>query len=271
MKAKLTKKKVMGIIPAYIVLLLVAVIWLIPLATAFIKSFMVNGLGNYAYVLTYKKINYFRVILNSLLIAGSTAIIVTIISSLAGYAFSKMNFPGHKVLFGLILACLAVPAAAVTSPLFSTIKNLGLLDTHLGVIVPLVAFNAPMMLLMIKNYFDGIPDELIESAQLDGASTFRIWYEFMLPLSVPIIANVLVLTFIYSWNDYLMPLLVIRSESNYPVTLAAQYFMASTYQSPADVARIYAVMILLALPSVLIYLFSQRFLVAGMTAGSVKG
>lgn len=106
---------------------------------------------------------------------------------------------------------------------------------------------------------------------MDGASTPRIWLEFMVPLSVPIIANVLVLTFIYSWNDYLVPLLVMRSEKNYTVTLAAQYFMSSTYQSPEDVARIYAVMMLLTLPSILVYLFSQKFLVSGITAGSVKG
>ena len=91
----------------------------------------------------------------------------------------------------------------------------------------------------------------------------------MVPLSVPMIANVLVLTFIYSWNDYLVPLLVMRSEDNY--TVAAQYFMSSTYQSPVDVARIYAVMILLALPSILVYLVSQKFLVSGITAGAVKG
>ena len=182
-----------------------------------------------------------------------------------------MKFHGSKFLYGAILACLAVPVAAVTSPLFATIKNLGLLDSHFGVILPLVAFNSPMMLLMLKNYFDTIPDELLESARIDGATTFRLWYEFMVPLSVPMIANVLVLTFIYSWNDYLVPLLVMRSEENYPVTLAAQYFMSSTYQSPVDVARIYAVMILLALPSILVYLFSQKFLVAGITAGSVKG
>ena len=128
-----------------------------------------------------------------------------------------------------------------------------------------------MMLLMLKNYFDTIPDELLESVRIDGGSSFCIWRQFMIPLSVPMIANVLVLTFIYSWNDYLVPLLVMRSEENYPVTLAAQYFMSSTYQSPIDVARIYAVMILLTLPSILIYLASQKFLVAGITSGSVKG
>ena len=204
-------------------------------------------------------------------IAAISAAAVTVITALAAFAFSKMKFAGSKIIYGAILACLAVPVAAVTTPLFVTIKNLGLLDSKFGVIIPLIAFNAPMMLLMLKNYFDTIPNELLESTRIDGASSFRIWYEFMLPLSVPMIANVLVLTFIYSWNDYLIPLLVIRSEENYPVTLAAQYFMSSTYQSPVDVARIYAVMMLLTFPSILVYLFSQKYLVAGAVAGAVKG
>lgn len=242
-----------------------------PLVIAVTKSFTINGFGNYAYVLSYEKINYFRVIFNSLFIGVVTAVTVTLITTLAAFAFSKMKFRGSKIIYGAILACLAVPVAAVTSPLFATIKNLNLIDNHFGVILPLIAFNAPMMLLMLKNYFDTIPDELLESVRIDGGSSFCIWRQFMIPLSVPMIANVLVLTFIYSWNDYLVPLLVMRSEENYPVTLAAQYFMSSTYQSPIDVARIYAVMILLTLPSILIYLASQKFLVAGITSGSVKG
>ena len=255
----------------YAILLLCAFLWILPLGIAVTKSFTVNGFGNYAYVLQYDKIHYSRVISNSMFISDTVSVVVTLITSLAGYAFSKMHFRGSKVIYGAILACLAVPVAAVTSPLFATIKQFHLLDTHWGVIVPLVAFNAPMMLLMIKNYFDGIPNELLESARIDGAGNFRIWFQFMMPLSVPMLANVLVLTFIYAWNDYLVPLLVMRSEENYTVTLAAQYFMSSTYQSPIDVARIYAVMILLALPSILVYLCSQKFLVSGVTAGAVKG
>lgn len=257
--------------PSYLVFILCALIWLLPIATAFVKSFQISGLGNYKYVLTYDKISYFRVVFNSMFIAVGTAVIVTLITALAAFAFSKMKFAGGNILYGAVLACLAVPVAAVTSPLFATIKNFGLLDKHLGVMIPLVAFNAPMMLLMIKNYFDTIPDELLESARIDGAGSLRIWAEFMVPLSGPIIANVLVLTFIYSWNDYLVPLLVMRSEKNYTVTLAAQYFVSSTYQSPEDVARIYAVMMLLTLPSIIVYLFSQKFLVGGITSGSVKG
>ena len=249
------KKRAKSTVFTYLVLIVCAAIWILPLVIALTKSFTINGFGNYAYVLSYKKISYFKVVFNSLFIGVTTAFVVTAITALAAFAFSKMKFP----------------VAAVTSPLFATIKNLKLLDTHFGVILPLIAFNAPMMLLMIKNYFDTIPDELIESARIDGATTFCIWRKFMVPLSVPMIANVLVLTFIYSWNDYLVPLLVMRSEDNYTVTLAAQYFMSSTYQSPVDVARIYAVMILLALPSILVYLVSQKFLVSGITAGAVKG
>ena len=265
------KRKIKSSVAAYIVLIICAVIWIMPLVIAVTKSFTINGFGNYAYVLSYEKINYFRVIFNSLFIGVVTAVTVTLITTLAAFGFSKMKFRGSKIIYGAILACLAVPVAAVTSPLFATIKNLNLIDNHFGVILPLIAFNAPMMLLMLKNYFDTIPDELLESVRIDGGSSFCIWRQFMIPLSVPMIANVLVLTFIYSWNDYLVPLLVMRSEENYPVTLAAQYFMSSTYQSPIDVARIYAVMILLTLPSILIYLASQKFLVAGITSGSVKG
>ena len=265
------RRKWRGVVPTYAVLLIFAAIWILPLLIALVKSFTIEGFDNYKYVLTYDKINYFRVIFNSMFIAVVSAATVTVITALAAFAFSKMKFHGSKFLYGAILACLAVPVAAVTSPLFATIKNLGLPESHFGVILALVAFSCPMMLLMLKNYFDTILDELLESARIDGATTFRLWYEFMVPLSVPMIANVLVLTFIYSWNDYLVPLLVMRSEENYPVTLAAQYFMSSTYQSPVDVGRIYAVMILLALPSILVYLFSQKFLVAGITAGSVKG
>ena len=265
------KKKIRVAVPAYFFMILCAVIWLAPIGVALVKSFQINGLGNYKYVLTYEKISYFRVVFNSLSISVITAVVVTIIATLAAYAFSKMKFRGNKFFYGMILACLAVPVAAVTSPLFHVIIKLGILDKHIGVILPLVAFHAPMMLFMTKNYFDTIPDELLESARIDGASFFRIWYGFMIPLGKPMLANVMVLTFIYTWNDYLVPLLVMRTEQNYTVTLAAQYFMSSTYQSPEDVARIYAVMLLLTLPSIVVYLFSQKFLVSGITAGSVKG
>ena len=258
-------------IPTYVVLTVFAVIWIAPMLLALAKSFQVNGLDNYVYVLTYEKIPYFNVIFNSFTIAASTALIVGLLSALAAFAFSKLTIRGGKYIYAALLACLALPSAAVVTPMFSTINKMGLIDTRLGCIIPMVAFNAPMMLMMMKNYFDTVPNELVESATIDGAGSLRIWGQLMIPLSVPIIANVLVLTFIYSWNDYLIPLLMVRSDANYTVTLAAQYFVSGTFQSPSEVARIYAVMILLTLPSIVVYLTSQKWLVSGITAGAVKG
>lgn len=255
----------------YAVLVVFAAIWISPIYIAVKKSFNIGGIQNYIYVLTYEKISYFKVIFNSLFISVCTSLVVVIITTLAGYAFSKMKFRGSKIIFGMTLGCLAIPVAAVTTPLFFTVMKFGLLDKLAGVILPLIAFNAPMMLLMIKNGFDSIPNELLESARIDGASKLQIYYKVMLPLGIPVIANISVLTFIYTWNDYLVPLLVIRDQAKYTVTLASQFFMSSTYQSPEDVARIYAVMILLTLPCMIVYLFSQKYLQAGITAGAVKG
>ena len=121
------KGKWKGAAACYLVLILCGVIWLYPIGVALIKSFHLNGFDNYKYVLTYEKISYFRVIGNSMFIAITAALAVTLIVTLAAFAFSKMSFAGKKLIYGAILACLAVPVAAVTSPLFAAVKSLGFL------------------------------------------------------------------------------------------------------------------------------------------------
>ena len=254
----------------YAVLLFFLVIWIYPIYVAVTKSFNINGFGNYAAVLNHPKINYFRVVFNSLLVSTCTSLVVVIITTLGSYAFSKMRFAGSKVFYLLLLACLAVPAAAVTSPMFFTVKTLKIMNTYAGLILPMVAFNAPLMLMVVKNYFDGIPNEIIEAATIDGCGSFSIYRNVMLPLSVPIIANISVLTFVYSWNDYLTPLLFTRDEAMYTVTIAATYFMETRSQTPEMVAQLYAALILMTIPSVIVYLCAQKYLQSGITAGAVK-
>jgi raffinose/stachyose/melibiose transport system permease protein len=264
------KPKFKMVIPAYATLVFFLLLWLAPIYVAVLRSFAINGIGNYSYVLTHPKINYFQVVGNSIFMSATTALIIVIITTLASFAFSKMIFLGKKLLYYMILACLAIPVAAVTVPLFFTMNKLKFLDTYQGVILPMTAFNAPFMLMMVKNYFDGIPNELLEAAKIDGYNSFQTYLNIMLPLSVPIIATVAVLTFVYSWNEYLIPLLMIRSETKYTVTLASRYFMETTHQSPADVARVYSALILMTIPSVIIYLVSQKYLQSGITAGAIK-
>lgn len=254
----------------YGVLILFFLIWMYPIYIAVTKSFAINGVGNYLEVLNNPNVHYFQVIGNSMTIALATAVIVIAVTSLAGYAFAKMHFKGKEVLYFLLLACLAVPIASVTMPMFFTVKSLHLLNTFGGVILPLVAFNSIIMLLLMRSYYEGIPDEIIEAANMDGAGSLGVYLRIMLPLSTPIIATVGVLTFVYSWNEYLIPLLFIRDEANYTVTIAATYFMDSRNQSPEQIAQLYAALILMTIPSVIVYLLSQRYLQAGITAGSVK-
>lgn len=264
------KRRPIPTIIMYAVLILVMLIWLFPIYTAISKSFDIKGWGNYWFVITTPQVHYGRVVLNSLMISLATAVIVVLLTSLAGYAFAKMHFRGSKVFYVLLLSCMAVPIASVTMPLFFTIKTFHLINTYMGLVLPMVAFNALQMLLLWRNYFEGIPDEILEAARVDGCGSFKIYASILLPLSAPMIATTGVLTFVYSWNEYLIPLLIMRDPLKYPVTLASTYFMEGKMQTPEMAAQMYAALILMTVPSVIVYLISQHWLQAGVTAGSVK-
>ena len=264
------KRKTSATVIMYTVLVFFFVIWIFPIYTAITKSLQAGGWNSYLSVINNKDVNYFRVVFNSFFISVVTAVIVVVITSLAGYAFAKMKFTGSQVIYVLLLACMAVPIASVTMPLFFTIKTFGLTNTYLGMIIPLVAFNALQMLLLWRNYFNGVPDEIIEAARVDGCGSLRIWARILMPISTPMIATTGVLTFVYSWNEYLIPLLLIRDESKYPVTLASTYFMETRSQTPEMVAQEYAALILMTIPSIIVYLISQKWLQSGITAGAVK-
>lgn len=253
----------------YAVLVVMAALWLYPIGIALYKATSVGGWHNYVVVLDHPTFSYWHAIGNSFLLAGTTSIVVVLISSLGGFAFSKMTFRGKRLIYNALLACLAVPIAALITPLFFSINTIGLRDTYVGVVVPLIAFNVLMMLMMMRNHFDSVPDELIEAATLDGASTFRIYRSVLMPLSGPALANVGVLSFVYSWNEYLLPTLLLKSPEKFPVTQAISLLQFDR-MSQEQISQLYAGLILMTIPSVIVYLFSQRYLQAGITAGAVK-
>lgn len=261
--------RILARIVMYVTLTFLAVIWLYPIGVAIWKSVAVGGWGNYSVVLNHDTFNYWSAIGNSFLMAGVSAIVITTISALAGYAFSKMRFRGSEVIYRLLLACLAVPIAAVVTPLFFSINFLGLRDSYIGVILPMIAFNVLMMLLMMRNHFDTIPDELIEASTIDGCNSFTIWWRVLLPLTGPTAATVGVLSFVYCWNEYLLPTLLISDRDLFPVTQAISLLQFER-MSQEQIAQLYAGLILMTVPSVIVYLISQRYLQAGVTAGAVK-
>ena len=197
------KRKTSATVIMYTVLVFFFVIWIFPIYTAITKSLQAGGWNSYLSVINNKDVHYFRVVFNSFFISVVTAVIVVVITSLAGYAFAKMKFTGSQVIYVLLLACMAVPIASVTMPLFFTIKTFGLTNTYLGMIIPLVAFNALQMLLLWRNYFNGVPDEIIEAARVDGCGSLRIWARILMPISTPMIATTGVLTFVYSLSGFM--------------------------------------------------------------------
>ncbi|TDC83142.1 carbohydrate ABC transporter permease [Micromonospora sp. KC606] len=264
------KKTLPAKVAMYGALVFMSALWLYPVAIALYKSTSVGGWHNYAVVLNHPTFNYWHAVGNSFLMAGTTALVVMLISSLGGYAFSKMAFRGKNVIYNALLACLAVPVAALVTPLFFSIRTIGLRDTYAGVIIPLIAFNVLMMLMIMRNHCDAIPDEIIDAARVDGASTFRIYRSVLMPLSGPALANVGVLSFVYSWNEYLLPTLLLKSPEKFPVTQAISLLQFDR-MSQEQISQLYAGLILMTIPSVIVYLFSQRFLQAGIASGAVKG
>jgi raffinose/stachyose/melibiose transport system permease protein len=254
-----------------VVLSLLAVIWMYPITLSLFQSFKIDGINNYIEVLKNPNINYLRVLFNSMFISVSVTLLVLILTSLAGFAISKMNFRFKDVVYYSLLACLSLPPIAIISPIFFTVKQLGLMDTYAAVILPIVAFQAPFILLLVKNYFDHIPDSLLEAAVIDGSSTFRALFVVIIPLGMPVIINGAVLTFIGAWNEFLLPLLFVRDNDMFTIPLTTNFYLSTMNQTPKMVAQMYASLILMTIPSIIIYVISQKHLHAGLTAGAVKG
>ncbi len=221
--------------------------------------------SNYWGILTGTR--YWQVLGNSLLIALFTVALTLIVSSMAAFTFAHLRFFGDKFLLSYIQLGLLFPVATAIVPLFIKIRDLGLLDSYWGVILPQVAFSLAMSVLLIRNAFKQLPSELLDAAMMDGCGYFRYFIYVTLPLSGPILSTVAVISFVGSWNGYLLPLIVLNSESRYPWTLG---LMAYQGQYMTSWQLVLAFITLTILPAIIMFLMAQRYIVAGLTAGAIK-
>jgi raffinose/stachyose/melibiose transport system permease protein len=221
--------------------------------------------SNYWSILTGYR--YWQVLGNSLLIALFTVALTLIVSSMAAFTFAHLRFFGDKFLLSYIQLGLLFPVATAIVPLFIKIRDLGLLDSYWGIILPQVAFSLAMSVLLIRNAFKQLPSELLDAAMMDGCGYFRYFIYITLPLSGPILSTVAVISFVGSWNGYLLPLIVLNSESRYPWTLG---LMAYQGQYMTSWQLVLAFITLTILPAIIMFLMAQRYIVAGLTAGAVK-
>ena len=210
---------------------------------------------------------YWQVLGNSLLIALLTVALTLALSSMAAFTFAHLKFFGDRFLLNYLQLGLLFPVATAILPLFIKIRDLGLLDSYWGVVLPQVAFSLAMGVLLLRNAFRQLPTQLLDAAMMDGCSYFRYFFYVTLPLSGPILSTVAVISFVGSWNGYLLPLVVFNSESRYPWTLG---LMAYQGQYSTSWQLVLAFITLTILPAILMFLAAQRYIVAGLTAGAVK-
>jgi multiple sugar transport system permease protein len=205
---------------------------------------------------------------NSFLYAGTATISVLVTSMMAGYVFSKYHFRGRNVLFWVIVATMFMPPIVTLVPLYWMISRLGLSDSYLGVVLPWLA-NAFGVFLM-RQFIGDLPDELIDAARIDGASELRILWRVVVPLMRPAIVTLGVFSFVYYWNNFLWPLTVLETSSKYPVVLAL-YQLLSFNMSAQYENVVLAGALVASVPTIIVFLLSQRVFVQGIARVGVKG
>ena len=263
----------------YTSLIIVAAIVVIPLVTTMLGGFKTlgdlrsNAFGlphdwmwsNYWDILTGNR--YWRQMGNSLLIALLTVTLTLACGAMAAFTFAHVKFFGSRMLLNYFLLGLMFPAATAIQPLFIRIRDLGLLDTYWGVVLPQVAFGLGMSILLFRNYFKGMPSELFDAAFVDGCGYLRFFWYISLPLARPIVATVAILSFVGSWNSYILPLIMLNSDSKYPWPLGIMVYKG---EFMTDWQLILAFITLTILPTIIVFFIAQRHIIAGLTAGAVK-
>jgi multiple sugar transport system permease protein len=207
-----------------------------------------------------------RWLLNSFMVATGVTLISLWFNVTAGYAFAKLRFAGRDRIFRALLGALVIPSQVSMIPLFIMLKQLHLVNTFAGVMVPMLA--SVFGIFLVRQYARTLPDELIEAARIDGAGDLRIFVQIILPLLKPIIVTLAVFTFLATWNDFMWPLIVLTGQNHYtlPVALAAL-----SRQHFEDSGMLMAGSVVTVLPVLLLFLALQRYYIQGLLAGSVKG
>ena len=214
----------------------------------------------------FTRLNLGRYLLNSAFVALVVTISSLAINSMAGYAFAKLRFRGRERLFRVLSTGLVLPVQVAMLPLFLLMKNLGLINTYWGVIIPGMA--SIFGIFLVRQYALAIPDEMLDAARVDGASEFRIFWSIVVPGIVPILATLSIWTFLATWNDFMWPLIVLSDESHYTLPVALANLSGEHVQ---DTELMMAGSVLTVIPVMLVFLFLQRYYIQGVMAGSVKG
>jgi multiple sugar transport system permease protein len=211
-----------------------------------------------------EKIRFF---LNSYLVAGSVTLLTVLVAVLAAFAFSRYEFPGKRIINVIIISMQAVPPITLLIPFFGLMVKLKLYNTYPGLILTYMVLTLPYAIIMLTGYFNTLPRELDEAANMDGASSLGALWRILVPVSIPGIVSVALYTFMIAWNEYLFALTLTKTNNMRTVPIGIQLLMG---QHSYDWSQMMAMSVLGSIPVVILFIFFQRHFIGGMTAGSVK-
>lgn len=280
-KRAMSTQKLTAIVVSTIVLVVIAVVWFAPFIILLFTSirsaadFAQNGplafpssftLGNFAsawgeglFADTYR---------NSIIITVVKVPIGVLISAMLAFALAKLRMFGRKTVMFAVFLGLTVPIYIALVPLFTIVKDLGLIDNVFGLLGPYLAFGIPFEVLVLHSFFRRVPEEVFEAARVDGAGNWRIFFQIMLPLSLPALITVAILDAVATWNELLMALILLNSNQNKTLPLGLLNFSG---QFGTDYTGLAAGILIAVIPMLIAYAILQRWIVSGLTAGAVKG
>jgi multiple sugar transport system permease protein len=218
------------------------------------------------YINLFQNMNFGRPFLNSVIVSLSTTFLSVLVATMAGYGFAKFHFKNKNLLFLFILGTIMVPGQITMIPVFLLLSRMNLLNTYWGLILPAIAnaFN----IFFMRQYIMGVPDELIEAAKIDGAHEGWIFFRIILPLARPAMAAITIFTFTGSWNNFLWPLIIATDESMYTLPVAVSVLGG---QYTENIAMQMAGSVIVILPLIIVFLFTQRYFIKGITFTGMKG
>jgi multiple sugar transport system permease protein len=221
-------------------------------------------LDNYFYI--FESAPILKWSMNSLMVSVIVPVLSLTMASLAAFALSRIDFSYKKIAFWVILSGLMLPGEATIVSLYMVANNLNILDTYFALILPSLA--GPLAVIIVKQFFDGLPNELVEAAKMDGCSLFRVWWNIFIPLSKPIMASLAIFAFLGSWNDFLWPFLAIQSEELFTLPIGIPFFMSSYTQDETLPMTVNAYA---SIPIIIVFIIFQKYIVKGITLTGIKG
>lgn len=251
-------------------LLIAAVFAVYPLISIIASSLGGDGSPNVAnFAVAWTRGNFASALLASTVVAATVVIVTAAIASLAGFALATMRIPAGKLIMGLLLVGLVLPYEVTVLPLYQLLSGWGLIDTYWALILPQIGLSVPLGVFWMRTFFASVPVELLEAARLDGASRFQTLRLVLLPIAGPAVATLSTILFLFTWNEFLLALILVpENQAAQTAPLALSFFSGTARAADPNVTA--AAAVLVALPIVLAYVILQRRLISGLTDGAVK-